>query len=394
MNRKIPIAKNESIPDLAFFKSAFARFKKNAKGDYESVMESFVKEFNSYPILPLHIANKETIESFEAYRIISERDMQSLGLNKTSLASFSHPPVGKCLQQRFNIPGYPALYAASLPHTAIQEKYDTRDFQNGDTFYVSKWELKKNVSMAYIMLFYGEHLDPKHKNVHDTLEIKMDEMFGMYTEEKRKSLKYFLQELSDMSLTESWKDITAALGHYYFYKSQNEVHPPIGFIAYPSVKKKHGENFAINPQLISDGILVCTEVQKQILTDHQMKQSAITLEEVGIVNDENVEWKKFGYRFESAIFFNTNDEPFLNFSGVEMKEGKFNSYSDEKPLTVEEFLYQGLRDDIQKDIVGLAKLNKKFVNKLYNASVPNSIVINQTECKRIEFKMSFQYSES
>ena len=394
MNRKIPIVKNENIPDLSFFKAAFEKFKKSAKGDYESVMESFVKEFNSYPILPLHLANEETLNSFEAYRIISERDMLSLNLDKTKLTSFSHPPFGKCSQQRFNVPGYPALYAASLPHTAIHEKYDLKDFKNGDTFFVSKWELKKNVSLAYIMLFYGEHLDPKHKNVHETLDIKMDEMFGMYSEEKRKSLKYFLQELSDMSLTESWNDITAALGHYYFYKSQNEAHPSIGFIAYPSVKKKHGENFAINPQLITDGILVCTEVQKQILTDHQMKQSAITLEEVGVVNKEIVEWKKFGYRFESAIFFDTNDKPFLNFSGIEMKQGKFNSYSDEKPITVEDFLYQGLRDDIQKDIVDLAKLNKKIVNKQYNVTVPNSMVIDKTECKKIKFKMSFQYRES
>jgi hypothetical protein len=247
------------------------------------------------------------------------------------------------------------------------------------------------------MLFYKYNVNDSFKFVTESLDKKMENLFRHYTKDKRKSLKYFMQRMTELSLfdDENKKVITSAFGHYYFYKAANDINPMIGFIVYPSIKKKRdGYNYALNPKLLTDDILVCTEIQKLKLNDHSIKESAVTLEEIGVVNGEDVEWKKFGYRFESANFFNNNDEPFLSFEGEELKLGRFNSYTNDESLTVNDFLYEHMKAYIMKDLVGLAKMKKEFIIKQYNCSIPEPLMIDQTECRKLEFKMKFHYFQN
>jgi len=390
MKGRIPIIENERVPDINFFKKAFKKFETNLEKDYNKIMQVFLDAFNSYPILPLHFSNQDFLKGFEAYRVISEMEFKNLGLVDNKVSSFSHPPVGTCPQQRFNTFGSPVLYAASTPHTAVEEK--RADLKNGDTYYISKWQFKKIVPITYILLFYGNRFDNSFNFINETFEKKLENLFRHYTKDKRKSLKYFLRRLTELSLVEKFNNITSAFGHYYFYKVVNNLTPPIGMIVYPSIKKKRdGVNYALNPKLLTEDILVCTEIQRQKLGEHSIEGSTIYLEEIGVVNGEDVNWKKFAYRFESAAFFNNYNEPFLNFEGKEMKLGRFNSYTNGESLTVDEFLYENMKSDILKDIVGLAKMREEYVLKQYNCSIPQPIMIDKTECKKLEFKMKFHY---
>lgn len=390
MKQRIPIAKNDSIPDINFYKKAFEKFKSSAGTEYDDVIKSFFDSFNSYPIIPLHFASKELLESIEVYRVISEDELINLGLDKNKLSSFSHPPFNSSPQQRFNTKGHPVFYASSTAHTAICEKSNA--LNSGKSFYLSKWVINNTEPLTYIMLFYKNgSADLEFKSVRQTLDKKFDDLFRIYSKEKRRALKYLLEQLTKLSLADPYDSLTSTIGHYYFYSPGNVN---VGFIIYPSVKINNGVNYAFNANLIKNGNLVCTEVHKIKLEHHVAENTHTRIEEVGIVENGNIHWKKLGYRFESAIFYDNNNHEFLKFKGDDIRLGRFNSYDAHESITVEEYLSSNLISAITDDIVKLANKNEEYVLKQYNCTIPESVVINEVECKKVEVLLKFHYAKN
>jgi len=253
MGNKFPIISNDRIPNLEFFKAAFQKMEQPPKGKYDEMIKLYLDALDSYPGIPLNIPRQGSSQKLSAYRVISEKEFIRIGLKSNELTSYSHPPANPqaCRPQRFNIEGFPVLYAASNEHTAIEEKYDGINLSEGDAFYISKWELKKEIPFAYIMLFYGNTIDEDYRDIYEAMDRRFESAFGQYTEDKRAALKYYLRKLTDLSLVDKFNDLTSALGHYYLYKVSSKIQPIIGYIGYPSVKKrKSGLNFAINRKLI------------------------------------------------------------------------------------------------------------------------------------------------
>lgn len=393
MSEKLPIVENERVPTIDFLERAFNKLEESKEEDYDTIMKEFVDTFGSYPILPISIGNDVFLENFKTFRVISEKELELLKLDRTKVSSFSYPPKEIASQQRFNIKGFPVFYGASSLDTAIEEKL--QGLKNGEIIYLSEWQLKKGIKMTYIMWFFGYKYDNAFKDLVDSLEQKMDKLFDIYSEDKREALKYLLTRLTTLSLKEPFNNITSALGHYYLYRSAEVIRPSIGFLAYPSRKKRRdGYNFAINPKLVQDGSLVCTSLKRIVLKNHSLDGSAISINEIGVLDGEKIKWKKFSYRLESATFLDKDSSNILGFEGDEINVYRFHSYKEDKSLTVKELIYENMQIDILKEVVCLANRKEEFVLKQYNCPVPENMVINETECKRIEFRIKFHYYEN
>src|SRR6185436_75689 len=311
--RNIPIASADSIPTIEFFEKAFKEFKNCKETDYNLIMKEYVRIFNSYPIVPMRYTEKGNFDNMKFYRVITEKERIENNLPLNKLTSFSHPPFGSCGKQRFNIPGYPDLYLSGSQHTAIEEK--RRQFALDSTMYLSEWEFKKGINMTYLLL-----LEPKYftGELSDTIikitEEKLDEIFRIYPPDKIKALKYYISCLTELCLAVPFNDLTSAIGHYYLHQSANKFDPPIGYLAYPSIAKKTDSiNYAVNPLFFTKGLIKCTGITKITLSNHRVEGSDFKLDEVGVVENNEVIWKKYAYRIESASFFDNNNYEFLNF---------------------------------------------------------------------------------
>lgn len=397
MEQKIPVMDNERIPDKSSFRRAFRKIEANPDGEYDEMMKIYLDAFDSYPIVPLTVPHEGTPHKFIACRVISEEEFNGKGLDKykDKLTSFSHPPAEVCRQQRFNIKGTPALYAASSEHTAIAEKLNGGSFKEGDSYYLSTWELKHEVPLRYIMLFYGKTITEEYKEIYEMLDRRFELMFRYYTKDKRKSLKYFLQRLTDLTLKEASSGFTAALGHYYFNNTSAGPHPPVRYIEYPSVKKnRSGLNYAISPQLIQEGALVCTGVKKKILRRHSPQSSFTTTSEIGTVEGEEVIWKNFAIRFKSAEFISDRNESFLKLEDDELKQYRFNSGDlNDQSISARDFIQYNLQDQIMELISEEAKSNQDFVSRECIVT-PIPFVLNQFLCKQIMLTLQFKFQKN
>ena len=112
---------------------------------------------------------------------------------------------------------------------------------------------------------------------------------------------------------------------------------------------------------------------------------------LNIQGDDSVIWKKFAFKFESATFYDANENKLLDFKGDELRRNHFNSFEENEELTVEEFIKKGMRDVITNDFIALSKMNLQNIMKEYRCSVEDTVVIEGVECKKINFKIHFKF---
>ncbi|MBK9477852.1 MAG: RES family NAD+ phosphorylase [Bacteroidia bacterium] len=289
METGFPIAQNESIPNIDFYRGAFEKIKRYAgERDYNKLMKAYLEIFGTYPPNIFQVADGDLLMVGKMYRVVFEEKIMNLDKNK--LDSFSHPPSSITSQQRFNTMGSPVLYTASDQHTAIAE---TAKGSYGKSFYLSTWEFVKDIPLTYMMLFYKNHFNNQSlKDLSDTVETKLDGMLHIYDKEKIEALKYYFEHLTTYSLKDPFDNLTSAIGHYYFYKFKAERIPPLGFICYPSLKMKRDcLNYALHPKLISERVLVCTGIEKRILISQDETKTHAPIEVMGkIQNDGTIVW--------------------------------------------------------------------------------------------------------
>jgi hypothetical protein len=146
--------------------------------------------------------------------------------------------------------------------------------------------------------------------------------------------------------------------------------------------------------LVKNGMMQCTEIQRQKLNGHNLDLSAISLDEVGLVEAPKVRWVKFGYRLESASFFDKQNNSFLQLTHEELKNGKMTELKRPSEITPEDLIVSSLGQNFQDEIVSLCKLNQPRIERIYTLQTQDSININDVDCRKIEFKVSYIFSSN
>lgn len=380
---EIPYLKNKDVPDREHYEKCFEDLERIKHFGFKRLMAHFIKLFGTKPPVFFNFSNQEFLSAFCGYRVISEKNFQRIKLNPAKVKSFSHPCKKASIQQRFNKKGFPALYLAQNANTAIDET--RQQFKKGN-FYLSKWEFKKVEQLFYINFFYGKKGSKVFKFMADNFAANIDTLIANYTEDKRKSLRFLLAKITKLSLCNDY-NITSFLGHYYLHEFSKKGEPSIGFLMYPSVKKgKVGINYAVNPRLISDSILICTEVKKLKLNSHKKLGSWVTLDEIGIVDGKDILWKKFNSKIISVIFFNHINEAFFELDAEQLYN--LNSENSGEIKRISKAGFQG----IQEKVIDRAKRGEVSFKEKQLMSVQEEYFVNDIKCSTIEIEFEFKFN--
>ncbi|HRH02952.1 MAG TPA: RES domain-containing protein [Bacteroidia bacterium] len=381
---EIPFMKDQEVPTKEFYENAFKKLEASRSLGPKRLMKMFVKFFGTKPPVFLFLSNKDFLRAFCGYRIITEDEMKRIGLRPSRIKSFSHPPKSITKKQRFNIKGYPALYLSDSPHTAIEEKKN--DIIIGEPFYLSIWKFKKFDQVGYINLLAGKIPPKGWEDIFESFNNKINSLIRNYSEDKRESLRYLVEKLIALSLENPHNNITSLFGYYYLREFGEKMNPPIRLIMYPSIRKNgYGINFAINPKLISNSDMECTEIRKLKLNNHSEIGSWITLEKIGIENKGKVIWKKFELEVNSLSFYDLNNVQILKFSARELQ----NMNQGGKEL-IKGWIYEVMQKH-EPQLAKYSKMPNKSIKKVERIDLPKGSFIDNIKCSSVVLYIKFSF---
>lgn len=118
--------------------------------------------FKEYDIRIPRILSPDTEHdlTFFRARVIPKNSNEDLSKPST----FSYPPAKLVTTfQRANAPGFPVFYGAADGKTALEElRINGQQIKAGDTVFLSKWRLKRNISYNFVNLTIPE-IDNEHQ---------------------------------------------------------------------------------------------------------------------------------------------------------------------------------------------------------------------------------------
>lgn len=142
------------------------------------------------------------------------------GLDPKKRGDFAHPSSSKCSRQRANIAGYPVMYVASDPMTAIREM--KKSLPVNTNFYLSKWTLNIKTRFTLHDLLLNSTTSQEGSPLRN-LVIKqvmgLESMVKGLSSELRRGFVHSVKKLGDLFTTSSEDayHITSAYAHSVLY---------------------------------------------------------------------------------------------------------------------------------------------------------------------------------
>lgn len=312
----------------------------------EKIVEILFDTFGSI-FRPIHLNTWDTSKGLISYRVISEDDVIKYKLSDTSTKTFSYPTnpgLG-----RANLPGYPVLYTADNPHTAIYEKtVSDPEYYTGKSLYLSEWKMRPNTEMNTIMLLYGI-IDPDHFYYEIAISIfeKMQKTMKIYSKESRKSLEFTTRALGEIFKHDHYH-LSSALANHWLSTHRDSPIVHVDCLMYPSVRKaKSAVNFAFHHEFV-DKQMEIVSVQKIKINDFSEQGANYTLEQLGKVNGDSVQWHTATFRVPQVDLLSPEKQVVKSYNEEEVNENIFHIYDEDVNLVekIKVILQPKLQEDL------------------------------------------------
>ncbi len=231
------------------------------------------------------------------------------GFDCLKTSSFSYPPENLSKIGRANIKGFPVLYCSESQKTAVKEMKDI--LKIGDEFYVSCWKLDpKNKLFLHNLMHNNTVLKENglRRYLADSMKLKVNELsegLKSLPDSYRDSITYMNQKFGDLfSLSgNEYYHLTSVYAHEILYNLSSVIsQKPI--IMFPSQANiGEGINFAFPPDLVKQEHIVPVWVLKvKYINNNNNGNIQVAISDRGIINGNNVLWKKVKYRIKKINF--------------------------------------------------------------------------------------------
>ena len=262
------LTENEILSSIAKFKSLkLLSYTNENVLDYLKYFDSQYLQCFSNGVFPLLTQKHILFDSYFRFRKFDEiKDF-------SCTSTYSYPQKSGCNElRRANLPGYPVFYCSQHPSTAILEMGKWNN--NKKRYVVSKWtKQNKNETLLYMPTF------PDQNQFHNSLD-QIITQWIVDNDSYKKAIKRFVLFVGDELMREDDYSVSACLSYKLLYEKNIDV------ISYPSSIDYKGINFAFSPTIIDKKILKLDRVYIVDIGDYRQ----ITLFNVGIFNDDNVDW--------------------------------------------------------------------------------------------------------
>lgn len=370
--KQIPIMLADNIPSKNFLKKAFEKLKRLPESNYNIFISKYIEIFESFPVLPLKIASKGSLNDITLYRIISEQELLKFSDANTDLKSFAHPPYENCKSQRFNTQDAPALYLSNDIHTAVQET----KLVAGQSFYLSEWKFSTDEEIPYILFFDKNRFSHETSTDFEKHRIQeMEQNFRIYPKDKRGALHYYMEQLTNLLLEDEKNFITSCIGNYYLNITASKMIPRLGYVIYPSIaKKRNGFNYAVNPKIFSNGQLYCDCVSKLILTSNSPEGITYDILAYGNCDGQTINWKNVDARLNLVELFEESYIRGIRIEGSNLNERVLYDINKKEHFSVMDFISSELSRKVGNDLQEFVKTTEKERTKVFRLKFPNLII--------------------
>ena len=233
---------------------------KSIKWNTSNFIENYRNCFGKIKLPILYIKKSIKYSFFRARKLYDIVDFDNID-------EFSYPK-NNCILGRANLPTRPVFYCSLSPITAIDEIKKPVISGGFASYVVSKWKMKDSNEAISIVPTYTKETERSFNRMIKEANIKS-------TEKQKEYLKFVGEQLLSENYSKS-----ALLSYHIIYQKDMDA------ILYPSLIDNRSPNMAISPELIDNGIIVMDKVYIVTL----FRDKKITLNKVGIFNENKVEW--------------------------------------------------------------------------------------------------------
>ncbi len=314
-----------------------------------------MKEFHKIlvnRIMTSLVYNKDQL-TITLYRVTTV--FENFDKNKTR--SFSFPTSSLAKRNRANIKGFPVLYTASDISAAVLEMKDK--LQNGERFYVSKWQTNFSKSHIAHWLAINSITLKNEDTVSDIAKSQVNTLSRLIKNVPNNYKEGFLSSIEEMGNLFSHKGedfyhITSSYCHELLFDSRElKSKIEIDFLVYPSVQNHHESlNVVFHPSMVETKEIILKEIFEFTLKENKLN---ITDEEnlelifhgKAKVENDKINWlsfmtliNKIHWKEMTLITYNNN-----LFKGGEIDKLRINN---NKKYSVKKWLKQSLTTDFVK----------------------------------------------
>lgn len=283
--------------------------------------------------------------------------------DKNKIQCFSFPPSSQAKRNRANIENFPVLYTASDILTAVLEMKDK--LQNGDRFYISKWQTNFSKSHTAHWLAINSITLKNEDVVSDIAKSQVKTLSRLIKNIPNNYLEGFISSIEEMGNLFSHKGedfyhITSSYCHELLHNSRElESKIEIDFLVYPSVQNHHESlNVVFHPSMVESKEIVLKEIFEFTLKENKLNiKDEENLELIfhgkAKIENDKINWLSFKslidrihWKQMTLVTYNNHQ-----FKGDEIDKLRINN---NKNCSVKKWLKQSFKTDLI-----LNEINKK-----------------------------------